>query len=147
MTDSFDSDKEKAKVTANDTSISATQATKEQSSVGGRLSDRTIAREAFFQDFAQRARSSVEAANSKMVLIVTGGLRTRKGMADAIQRGKVDSVGIGRPACLYPDLPLIILNRDIPDEDDQSSPAKYKVKGGSVAALLPLQLAAPGWGT
>lgn len=82
-----------------------------------------------------------------MVLIVTGGLRTRKGMADAIQQGQVDCVGIARPACVYPDLPRTILDESIPDDDERSSPPKYIVKGSSFVGLLPLQLAAPGWGT
>jgi 2,4-dienoyl-CoA reductase-like NADH-dependent reductase (Old Yellow Enzyme family) len=82
-----------------------------------------------------------------MVLIVTGGLRTRKGMSDAITQGRVDAVGIGRPACVFPDLPRTILNKDIPDEDERSSPRKYTVKGSGIAAWVPLQLAAPGWGT
>ena len=145
MTDNFDSDKEKAKLTeavSRDTAASATQTAKEVKS-----SERTLAREAFFQEFAKQARQSVDLASSKMVLIVTGGLRTRKGMCDAIQQGKVDAVGIGRPACVYPDLPLTILDDSVSDEDSRSSPANYAVKGSSIAAWVPLQLAAPGWGT
>lgn len=82
-----------------------------------------------------------------MVLIVTGGVRSRGGMHDAIHEGRVDAVGIARPACVYPDLPLTILNQEIPDDDERSSPPAYKVKGSGVVGRIPLQLAAPGWGT
>lgn len=144
MTEKFDYEKEIAKL-SKDTTSSSTQTSKEmQANIP---SKRTKAREAFFQEFAKRARNSVEVANSKMVLIVTGGLRTRSGMFDAIHQGKVDSVGIARPACVYPELPLTILNRNIPDDDERSSPPRYTVKGSRVVDWIPLQLAAPGWGT
>lgn len=146
MTEEFDYEKETAKL-SRDTTSSAIQTSKEMMQTKGSSSKRTKAREAFFQEFAKRARNSVQVANSKMVLIVTGGLRTRRGMYDAIQQGKVDSVGIARPACIYPDLPLTILNTSIPDDDERSSPPKYTVKGSSVIDWIPLQLAAPGWGT
>lgn len=145
MTDSFDADAEQAKL-SQDTSASATQKKQEKNS-NEVPSQRTKAREAFFQNFAKEARSSVDQVGSKMVLIITGGLRSRSGMYDAIIDGKVDCVGIGRPACVYPDLPLTILNQDIPDDDPRSTPPPYKIKGSGVISWIPLQLAAPGWGT
>lgn len=110
-------------------------------------SQRTIAREAFFQNFAQRARTSVKAANSEMVLILTGGLRTRNGMADPIRMGIVDGVAIGRPACVYPGLPQTILNANVADDDPRSSPSKYQMRGSGVVGLLPLRIINAGWGT
>ncbi|UZJ54034.1 hypothetical protein CBS101457_003354 [Exobasidium rhododendri] len=145
LTDNFDSDKERMKMSG--TVPARRNTTSTIVPLAAPPSIRTMAREAFFQDFAKKARDSVDAASSKMVLILTGGLRTRKGMSDAIKQGRADLVGIGRPACVFPALPHTILDESVPDEDVRSSPRKYKVKGSGFAAWIPLQLAAPGWGT
>ncbi|PGG97014.1 hypothetical protein AJ79_09374 [Helicocarpus griseus UAMH5409] len=94
-------------------------------------SSRTIAREAFFLEFAEAIRSEFPT----LPLIVTGGFRTRQGMARALEDGHCDMVGLGRPAVLYPALPNdMILNPDVPDEE-----AKFEttpIQGSAMMAKL-----------
>ncbi|KAL5049267.1 hypothetical protein BDW71DRAFT_204530 [Aspergillus fruticulosus] len=73
----------------------------------------TIAREAFFLEFASAIRTEIP----DIPLLVTGGFRTRTGLVAAIRDNACDSVGLGRPAVLHPSLPdSVILNADIPDD-------------------------------
>lgn len=58
----------------------------------------TVAREAYFLDFAQRIRPQI-----KMPLMITGGMRTRAGMNAALASAACDVIGIGRPICYAPD--------------------------------------------
>jgi 2,4-dienoyl-CoA reductase-like NADH-dependent reductase (Old Yellow Enzyme family) len=74
----------------------------------------TAKREAFFLSFATAVRERFP----KVVLMVTGGFRTRLGMEDALASGAADIIGIGRPVCVVPKLPKeIILNENVRDED------------------------------
>jgi len=57
----------------------------------------TIAREAYFLEYAQDIRKSVS-----LPLMVTGGFRTREGIEDALQSNVCQMVGIGRPLCADP---------------------------------------------
>lgn len=66
--------------------------------------DSTHRREAFFLDYAERVRASV-----KLPLMLTGGFRTRRGMAAALTGGAVDVVGLARPLAVEPDLPARLL--------------------------------------
>lgn len=76
--------------------------------------DSTLAREAFFLEFAEAIRQKFD----DIPLMVTGGFRTRQGMENAVASGACDLVGLGRPAVLYPDLPKkIIFNKDVPDDE------------------------------
>jgi 2,4-dienoyl-CoA reductase-like NADH-dependent reductase (Old Yellow Enzyme family) len=67
----------------------------------------TIAREAYFVDFAlaMQARVSVP-------LMVTGGFRSRAAMEQALERGAADVIGLGRPMCLMTDAPKHLLAGD-----------------------------------
>jgi 2,4-dienoyl-CoA reductase-like NADH-dependent reductase (Old Yellow Enzyme family) len=77
-------------------------------------SQRTAARESFFLDFARELRKALP----KTILMVTGGFRSRIGMEAAVAEGACDIIGIGRPAILYPSLPLrTVLNSEIKTED------------------------------
>lgn len=60
----------------------------------------TVAREAYFLDYAARMRAAV-----KMPLMVTGGFRTTAGMNAALASGACDVVGLARPLCVDPDAP------------------------------------------
>ncbi|KND92471.1 NADH oxidase [Tolypocladium ophioglossoides CBS 100239] len=72
----------------------------------------TLAREAFFLDFAKAIREKF----SHVPLVVTGGFRTRQGMEAAVREGACDMVGIGRPAVLNASLPKnIIFNAEVKD--------------------------------
>lgn len=61
--------------------------------------DSTIAREAYFLDFAEMIRKQV-----KCKLMVTGGFRTVKGMNDALASGACDFIGLARPLAVETDL-------------------------------------------
>ena len=56
----------------------------------------TLAREAYFLDFARELRRQV-----RMPIMLTGGLRSRTGMQEALNEG-VDLLGVARPACVDP---------------------------------------------
>lgn len=67
--------------------------------------DSTQKREAFFLDYAEKAR-----AVSQVPLIITGGFRSEQAMNDALQSGHLDLIGVARPFALMPDLPNKIQN-------------------------------------
>jgi 2,4-dienoyl-CoA reductase-like NADH-dependent reductase (Old Yellow Enzyme family) len=58
----------------------------------------TLAREAYFVDFALAMKEAV-----KVPLMVTGGFRTRAAMVEALERGAADVIGLARPLCVEPD--------------------------------------------
>jgi hypothetical protein len=64
----------------------------------------TRAREAYFIDFAQAMQKHVS-----IPLMVTGGLRKRAAMEQAIETGGAELVGIGRPMCVDADAPRQLL--------------------------------------
>lgn len=59
----------------------------------------SLAREAYFIDFARRVRSI-----SPLPLMVTGGFRSAAAMEAALADGGLDLIGLGRPLILEPDL-------------------------------------------
>ena len=65
----------------------------------------TRRREAFFFEYAEQMRASV-----KLPLLLTGGFRTAAAMADALDSGAIDLIGIARPIALEPDLPRRLLS-------------------------------------
>ena len=64
----------------------------------------TLAREAYFVDFAKAMQAHVT-----MPLMVTGGFRTRAAMVQALDAGAADIVGLGRPMCVMPDAPAQLI--------------------------------------
>ena len=64
----------------------------------------TIAREAYFLDFAAKARAATSAP-----IAVTGGFRSAAAMLKALSSGATDLIGLARPLALYPDLPTSLL--------------------------------------
>lgn len=94
------------------------------------VSARTKVREAFFLDFATEVRSKFPG----LVLMVTGGFRTRQGMKDALEGGACDVVGLGRPSVTTPRFPKeVLFNEKVADED-----AKAVMKSIEVPWLLKL---------
>lgn len=71
----------------------------------------TRRREAYFLDYAKQVRDL-----ARMPLMLTGGLRSRAAMEDAIESGAIDVIGLGRPLAVEPDLP----RRLISGESDSS---------------------------
>lgn len=61
---------------------------------------RTLEREAYFLDFAEKVRKLL-----KTPLVVTGGFRTEKAMQEALESGATDLIGLARPFALNPNLP------------------------------------------
>lgn len=64
----------------------------------------TLAREAYFLEFAERIRQEV-----RCHLMVTGGFRTVQGMNTALASGACDFIGIARPFAVEPDLAYRLL--------------------------------------
>ena len=64
----------------------------------------TLAREAYFLDFAEKIRSSV-----KVPLMLTGGFRSLAGMNQALQTDAVDLIGLARLLAIEPDAPKSLL--------------------------------------
>lgn len=69
------------------------------------VKDSTRRREAYFLEFAEKARQAVP----EMPLMVTGGFRSSAGMAEALTGGAVDFVGVARSLAIEPDLPNRLL--------------------------------------
>lgn len=64
----------------------------------------TVQREAYFLNFAKDVRDV-----ARMPVMVVGGFRSAGVMADAIENGELDLVGLGRPMAADPDLPARLL--------------------------------------
>lgn len=70
----------------------------------------THLREAYFLEFAEKARAAVTTP-----LAVTGGFRSPGAMARAIESGAVDMVGLARLLAMEPDAPSKLLAGNAPD--------------------------------
>ncbi|KAK4047695.1 hypothetical protein OIV83_005203 [Microbotryomycetes sp. JL201] len=110
----------------------------------------TNAREAFFLNFASSAHKLVENLDNsslpspKPVIMVTGGFRTRSGMADALHSSSTDLIGLGRPAAADPLLPLTLLDESVPTHLARAP--KYSHKSGWIR-YIPIPLVGPGIST
>lgn len=71
--------------------------------IAGTTTESTRRREAYFLEFAEQVREI-----TTVPLMVTGGLRTGTGMANAITTGATDLVGLARPLSLEPELPAAL---------------------------------------
>ena len=67
--------------------------------VKGNKKQSTIAREAYFLDYIEKARKITDKP-----LLLTGGFRSVKVMEEALAGGKLDVIGLARPFCLHPNL-------------------------------------------
>jgi 2,4-dienoyl-CoA reductase-like NADH-dependent reductase (Old Yellow Enzyme family) len=75
---------------------------------------RSVAREGFFLEASKAVRQKLPS----LILMLTGGFRSRQGIENALVSNSCDLVGLGRPAVKHPELPLsTILNEKLPDED------------------------------
>jgi len=82
------------------------------------VTESTRARKAYFVDFAQAMHQQVT-----MPLMVTGGLRQKAAMTEALSSGSADVIGIGRPMCVMTDAPTQLLNglEELPRYENQIS--------------------------
>lgn len=86
----------------------------------------TVAREAYFAAFAAKARV---AAGKDVAIMLSGGFRSRLGMAGTITDGSCDLIGLARPTCLEPQLPKSkLLAKEVTDED--AVVKSFKIVGG-----------------
>lgn len=76
-------------------------------------SSRTHAREAFFLEFATETRRRYPS----LLLMLTGGFRSRHGAEDALRQNACDLIGLGRPAAINPRLPRVWLDETLSDEE------------------------------
>jgi 2,4-dienoyl-CoA reductase-like NADH-dependent reductase (Old Yellow Enzyme family) len=65
----------------------------------------TIAREAYFLEYARDIRSA-----TRLPLMVTGGFRSVAGMNAALASGATDLIGLGRPLCVDPGIAARLLD-------------------------------------
>ena len=116
---------------------------------GAPPSARSAVREAFSLSFASEARTLLQSLPSTSIptptptIMVTGGFRTRAGMAEAVMSSATDLVGVGRPACADPALPRSLLDANV---SEARSP-EYSIKGSALLRLLPLPVLLPGVAT
>mgnify|MGYP005993555361 FL=1 len=80
------------------------------SMMGSDAKKSTIAREAYFLEYAEKVRAMVDTP-----LVVTGGFRSSKAMQAALDTGATDFIGIARTTAVDPDFP----NKLIADENHQ----------------------------
>lgn len=101
--------------------------------LGVEQKDSTKAREAYFLEFAEKARKVV-----KTPLMVTGGFRTLQGMGDALASGALDLVGVARPVALEPDAPKRWLQGL---EAEVQTPGRIKTGIAAVDAMALMEVA------
>ncbi len=65
----------------------------------------TVAREAYFLEYAEQIRAA-----TRVPLLLTGGFRTSAAMAEALQSGAIDAIGLARPMTYEPELPARLLD-------------------------------------
>jgi 2,4-dienoyl-CoA reductase-like NADH-dependent reductase (Old Yellow Enzyme family) len=70
----------------------------------GQVKESTRKREAYFLEFAEKARTQV-----KVPLLLTGGFRSLAGMRQALSSNAVDFIGLARPLAVEPELPHRLL--------------------------------------
>jgi 2,4-dienoyl-CoA reductase-like NADH-dependent reductase (Old Yellow Enzyme family) len=94
----------------------------------------TIQREAFFLDFAKITRERFP----NLILMVTGGFRTRGAMEEAVATGACDLIGLARPAAVVPRLPKeVMLNGKV--EDSEAQIWLKPIELPAIAKMLPLK--------
>lgn len=101
----------------------------------------TRIREAYFTGFAER----VAQLKSNVPVQLSGGFRSRVGMADAIESNACQLIGLGRTAVLEPSLPReTLLNPEV--SDDQGLALPHIVRGLWFANLIPAKVVGSGLG-
>ena len=106
-----------------------------ESRTTGTLSSKKSSREAFFLEFSQIARNEFPS----VILMVTGGFRTRTGMEAALTSGACDIVGIGRPACVLPKLPKEIILNEKEVSDNEATLWLKPVQPPFIAKFIPIK--------
>ncbi|KAI9817847.1 MAG: hypothetical protein M1827_000966 [Pycnora praestabilis] len=104
-----------------------------------KMRESTRIREAYFTEFAER----VQGLKSNVPIQLSGGFRSRTGMADAIDSSVCALIGLGRTAVLHPEIPKeLLLNPDV--DDDSALAAPHIVKGQWFANWIPVKVIGSG---
>lgn len=106
---------------------------------GQKMKESTRIREASFTGFAEK----VKTMNSNVPVQLSGGFRSRTGMADAIYSGACDLIGLGRSAVLEPELPKKILLNSAYD-DEGSVARSHVVRGQWLSNMIPIKVIGSG---
>ncbi|KAK4687492.1 hypothetical protein P7C73_g2627, partial [Tremellales sp. Uapishka_1] len=99
------------------------------------MSNSRATRQSLFEHFTRSLLPFLPPPPVGPAIILTGGLHSRHIAASALRSRACDLVGLGRPACLIPELPRnILLNRDVPE--DQTHVGGYEIRGGETMKHL-----------
>ncbi|TVY80517.1 NADH-dependent flavin oxidoreductase nadA [Lachnellula suecica] len=108
--------------------------------VAPKIKESTRIRESYFTEFAERV---AQIPGTKCPLQLSGGFRSRTGMADAIASGACDLIGLGRTAVLEPDIPKrLLLNTE--REDDEALAMPHIIKGQWLSNMIPIKVVGSG---
>ena len=94
--------------------------------LGPGVRESTVAREAYFLEFARRVRGV-----TRLPLMVTGGFRSAAAMEAALGEDALDLVGLARPLALDPDFPARLLSGEV----ERSEVQPLRVKGKALGML------------
>lgn len=98
-------------------------------------SSTSVTRQSLFAHFTRTLLPDLPAPPGGPAIMLTGGLHSRHLIADAVRTRSCDLAGIGRPACVIPDLPdRVVLHREIPEEE--AVLGGYKIPGGETMKYL-----------
>lgn len=95
------------------------------------LNEPQTGRDAFFLEYAEKARSEVE-----IPLMVTGGFRERAAMVDALAKGALDVVGMARPFTNNPRVALDLLEGQTSRAADPPTIPGLGRLGGTSQAMM-----------
>lgn len=99
--------------------------------------DASAEREAFFLEYAQKARQQVD-----IPLMVTGGFRSRRTMETALRAGALDVIGMARPFTNNPQVARELLDGATERAADPPSlPGLARLGGASEAMMSVAQMA------
>ncbi|KAL2832889.1 hypothetical protein BDW59DRAFT_138839 [Aspergillus cavernicola] len=99
----------------------------------------TATREAFFLEFA----SAVRTRYPSLILMLTGGFRTRAGANYALSQNACDVIGIGRPAAIDPAFADRLLDEGL--GEDEAKLNLGRVKMPAWMGWIPLRAVGAGW--
>lgn len=99
-------------------------------------SQSTLQRESYFAKFGQRIKEEIDNPHD-VAIQLSGGYRTRLGMAASISSGSCSLVGLGRTVVIEPELPARkLLNPNVVDSEAVSGGWRYR--GTWILRWLPI---------
>jgi 2,4-dienoyl-CoA reductase-like NADH-dependent reductase (Old Yellow Enzyme family) len=104
---------------------------------------KTALRESFFLKFAKTVRETFP----DLILMVTGGFRSRIGMEEALTSGACDLIGIARPAAVVPKLPKEIILNTTEMSDEEAHVALAPLRIPFRVQIVPIKQVGAGYQT